>query len=130
MKIASIVARYLLGLLFTVIGLNGFLHFIPSPAFAPSSYLVEFSMAMLRSGFSIMVFGVQVICGILLLIDQYVPLALVALAAVLVNIFTFHITMQPAGLIPMPIIALILWFLTAWPMRAQFTCILVRKVSV
>src|SRR6266700_4566174 len=29
MKITSIVARYLLGLIFTVFGLNGFLHFIP-----------------------------------------------------------------------------------------------------
>ena len=31
MKIASIVARYLAGLMFTVFGLNGFLHFIPQP---------------------------------------------------------------------------------------------------
>jgi hypothetical protein len=28
MKIASIIARYLLGLIFLVFGLNGFLHFI------------------------------------------------------------------------------------------------------
>ena len=31
MKIASMIARYLLGLLFTVFGLNGFLHFIHKP---------------------------------------------------------------------------------------------------
>ena len=31
MKIAAIISRYLLGLLFTVVGLNGFLNFIPQP---------------------------------------------------------------------------------------------------
>jgi putative oxidoreductase len=128
MKIVSTIARYLLGLIFTVFGLNGFLHFIPSPHIPPG-YLVEFSTAMVASGFSILVFGVQVICGILLLIDQYVPLAIVVLAAVLANILTFHATMYPQGF-PPAIIATILWFLVAWPIRAQFTCILVRKVNV
>ena len=31
MKIAALVARYLLGFIFLVFGLNGFLHFIPMP---------------------------------------------------------------------------------------------------
>lgn len=31
MKIVSVTARYLLGLLFTVFGLNGFLYFIHQP---------------------------------------------------------------------------------------------------
>jgi putative oxidoreductase len=128
MKIVSTIARYLLGLTFTVFGLNGFLHFIPSPAFPPG-YLLDFFTAIVGSGFYIMVFGVQLICGILLLINQYVPLAIVALAAVLVNILTFHATMNPQGF-PNAIIATILWFLVAWPIRAQFACIFARKASV
>lgn len=128
MKIVSTIARYLLGLTFTVFGLNGFLHFIPSPAFPPG-YLLDFFTAIVGSGFYIMVFGVQLICGILLLIDQYVPLAIVALAAVLLNILTFHATMNPQGF-PTAIIAVILWFLTAWPIRAQFAPIFARKANV
>jgi putative oxidoreductase len=128
MKIASTIARYLLGLLFTVFGLNGFLHFIPSPAFPPG-YLLDFFTAIAGSGFYVLVFGVQVLCGIALLVNQYVPLAIVVLGAVLANILTFHATMNPQGF-PMAILAVILWFLTAWPIRAQFAPIFARKASV
>lgn len=129
MKIVSTVARYLLGLMFTVFGLNGFFHFIPAPM-PPPGMLHDFVTILFASGFYVLIFGVQLIGGILLLANQYVPLAIVALAAVLANIFTFHITLQPAGLVPMPIIALILWFLTAWPIRAQFAPIFARQVNV
>jgi putative oxidoreductase len=127
MKIVSTVARYLLGLLFTVMGLNGFMHFMPAPPFPPG-LLLDFFTAISGSGFYIMVFGVQLICGILLLVNQYVPLAIVALAAVLVNILTLHATMNPQGF-PMAIVATILWFLVAWPMRTQFSCIFARQVN-
>jgi putative oxidoreductase len=128
MKIASTIARYLLGLDFTVFGLNGFLHFIPTPALPPG-YLVDFFTALNGSGFYVMVFGVQVVCGIFLLIDQYVPLAIVALAGVLLNILTLHATMNPQGF-PGAIVATILWFLIAWPIRAQFAPIFARKATV
>ncbi len=126
MKIVYTIARILLGVMFTVFGLNGFFHFIPAPAFPPG-YLADFFTALIGSGFYITVFGVQLICGILLLINQYVPLAIVALAAVLANILTFHATMNPQGF-PLAIVATILWFLTAWPIRAQFSCIFARQV--
>jgi putative oxidoreductase len=51
------------------------------------------------------------------------------LAGVLVNILTFHATMNPQGF-PPALIALILWFLTAWPIRAQFAPIFARKANV
>jgi putative oxidoreductase len=128
MRIVSTIARYLLGVTFTVFGLNGFLHFIPSPTFPPG-YLMDFFTAISGSGFYVLIFGVQVICGILLLINQYVPLAIVVLGAVLANILTFHATMNPQGF-PTAMIAVICWFLTAWPIRAQFAPIFARKVSV
>lgn len=128
MKIVSTIARYVLGLTFVVMGLNGFLHFMPSPTFPPG-YLMDFFTAISGSGFYVLIFGVQFVCGILLLIDQYVPFAIVVLGAVLVNILAFHATMNPQGF-PMALLALIFWFLTAWPIRAQFACIFARKVSV
>jgi putative oxidoreductase len=118
MKIVSTVARILLGVMFTVFGFNGFLHFIPSPAFPPG-YLLDFFTAIVGSGFYVVIFAVQLICGLLLLANQYVPLAIV----------TFHATMNPQGF-PPAIVATILWFLTAWPIRAQFAPIFARKASV
>ena len=80
MKIVSITARYLLGLLFTVFGLNGFLHFIHQPP--PSDPLaLQFLVAVSASHFAAFFFAVQVVGGLLLLSGYFVPLALILLAA-------------------------------------------------
>ncbi len=50
MRIASIIARYLLGLIFLVFGLNGFLHFIPMPP--PKGLAAQFGGAIINSPFS------------------------------------------------------------------------------
>ena len=116
MKIVSTIARYLLGLMFTVFGLNGFLHFIPQPPI--SGLTLQFFTVLSASHFFLMIFAVQLICGILLLINRWTPLALVALAAVLVNIYTFHILLSPGTIAP-AILALILWVLVAIPQREK-----------
>jgi predicted cobalt transporter CbtA len=119
-KVASAIARVLLGLLFTVIGLNGFLLFMPPPPTGIPPNAMAFSSAMFASHYVYFTAGVQVLAGILLLANRYVLFALILLAAVLVNILAFHITMWPQTLFPMPIVATILWFLAAWSFRAEF----------
>lgn len=109
MKIVVIVSRYLLGLIFTVFGLNGFFHFIPMPP-PPSHLAVEFMTAAFASHFMTVVFLVQVVGGLLLLAGRFVPLALAILGPVLVNILTFHITMNPSGIVP-GAVATVLWFI-------------------
>ena len=80
MKIASIIARYLLGLMFTVFGLNGFPHFIHQPP--PANPLaIQFLLAVSASHFAAFFFAVQVLAGLLLLSGFWVPLALTLLAA-------------------------------------------------
>jgi putative oxidoreductase len=125
-KIASIVARYLLGLIFFVFGLNGFLQFIPVPPGLPQN-VMTFTSLLMSTHYIYLTAGTQVVCGALLLIGRYVPLALVILAAVIVNILTVHITMFPQTLFPMPILVVILWFLVAWPLRANFAGMLAAK---
>ena len=120
------IARILLGLIFLVIGLNGFFFFIPAPPIAGPA--ATFFNVMITSHFSVMVFGVQVVAAVLLLTDRYVPLALVALAAVLANVLDFHITMQPSGL-PIPLFTTLLWFIVAWPLRSHFALLFARKVA-
>ncbi len=127
MKIVAIVARILLGLMFFVFGLNGFLHFIPAP---PVLGLAgQFAGALVQSHYIYLVSGTQVIAGVLLLADQFVPLALALLAPVLVNILVFHLTMQPSGL-PPGLFATILWFILAWRFRASFAPLGVRKPTL
>ena len=107
MRIVAIVARYLLGIMFTVFGLNGFLQFIHQPP--PTNPLaLQFLVAISASHFSAFFFAVQVLAGLLLLSGYFVPLALVLLAAEIFNILAFHLTMAPATLGP-GLLAAVLW---------------------
>ncbi len=124
MKIASLIARYLLGLMFLVFGLNGFLHFIPMQ---PMPGLAgQFMGAVFASKLYVVIFLLQTVSGILLLIGRYVPLALVLLGPVLFNILTFHIFMNPGG-IGLGAFATILWFLVFYSVRANFAGIFAAK---
>src|SRR5258708_32540864 len=96
MKIASLIARLLLGLIFLVFGLNGFLHFIPMPP--PKGLAAQFGGAIFVSHYWVVIFGLQVIGGVLLLVNRFVPLALVLLGPVIVNIFFFHPLIAPEWL--------------------------------
>ena len=125
MKITSIVARYLLGLMFTVFGLNGFLNFIHQPP--PANPLaMQFFVAVSASHFAAFFFAVQVLGGLLLLSGFFVPLALTLLAAVLYNILAFHLTMAPAGL-PPGLVACVLWVLVFLQYRESFKGIFTAK---
>lgn len=123
MKIASTIARYLLGLIFLVFGLNGFLNFIPMPP--PTGVAAQFFGALFVSRFYVVIFVLQIVPAVLLLANRYVPLALTILAAVIFNILCFHIFMAPAGL-PLALVVTVLWFLTAWGVRSAFSGILQR----
>jgi putative oxidoreductase len=57
-----------------------------------------------------------VLGGLLLLIGRYVTLGLVILGPVLVNILTYHITMDMKGIVP-GVVCTILWAVIAWNKR-------------
>jgi len=127
-KTVYLVSRLLLGLIFGVLGLNGFVSFMPTPPSIPPAAMTFFG-AMVTTHFSYFVFGAQVIAGFLVLFNRYVPLAIVTLAAILANIWAYHITMWPASIFPMPVIATILWFIVAWSIRPAFAPLLIKKVE-
>jgi putative oxidoreductase len=126
MKLASTIARYLLGFIFFVFGLNGFLHFIPSPP--PPGVAGQFAGALFVSHYMVVVFLLQLIPAILLLVNRYVPLALVLLGPVIVNIFLFHAFMAPSGL-PLALVVIVLWLLVAASVRPAFTGIFQQHVA-
>jgi putative oxidoreductase len=125
MKITSIVARYLLGLTFTVFGLNGFLNFIHQPP--PANPLaMQFLVSVSESHFAAFFFAIQLLGGLLLLSGYFVPLALTMLAAELYNILAFHITLAPAS-IPPALVASVLWVLVFLQYRQSFKGIFSAK---
>ena len=124
MKIVSVIARYLLGLMFTVFGLNGFLNFIHQPP--PTNPLaMQFFVAISASHFAVFFFAMQVIGGLLLLSGFFVPLALTVLAAELYNILAFHLTLSP-GIAP-ALVACVLWVLVFLQYRNSFNGVLAAR---
>jgi putative oxidoreductase len=126
MKIAVLIARILLGLLFLVFGLNGFLHFIPMPP--PPGLAGQYMGALFVSHYLVVVFLLQVVGGALLLAGRYVPLGLLLLGPVLVNIVLFHSLMAPEGL-PMALFATVLWLIVFAGVRKAFAGVFVQKVE-
>jgi putative oxidoreductase len=124
MKIASLIARYLLGLMFTVFGLNGFLNFIHQPP-PVNPLAIQFFTAVSASHFAAFFFAVQLVAGLLLLSGFFVPLALILLAAELYNILAFHLTLAP-GAAP-ALVACVLWVLVFLQYRESFKGILAAK---
>jgi putative oxidoreductase len=117
MRIAAVIARYLAGLIFLVMGLNGFLNFIHFPP--PTGTAAQFMGALYVSHYLWVIFAFQVVGGALLLANRYVALAVAILAPVLVNIITFHVTMAPAGL-PLAVFVALLWVLIFIDVRPAF----------
>jgi putative oxidoreductase len=126
MKIAVLIARVLLGLLFLVFGLNGFLHFIPMPP--PSGLAGQYMGALFFSHYLVPVFLLQVVGGAILLVGRYVPLGLLLLGPVLVNIVLFHSLMAPAGL-PIALFATVLWLIVFAGVRKAFAGVFVQRVE-
>ena len=117
MRIASLIAQYLAGVIFLVFGLNGFLHFIPQPP--PEGVAGQFLGALFVSHYLAVIFAVQVIGAILLLANRFVALAVTILAPVIVNILCFHVLMNPSGL-PPALLVTVLWILIFVRVRPAF----------
>jgi uncharacterized membrane protein YphA (DoxX/SURF4 family) len=122
MKIVTVIARVLLGLIFVVFGSNAFLHFLPMPPL-PKGVTGEYLHAFFESGYVYVIGGLQVIGGLLLLIGRFVPLGLTILGAIIVNIWIFHVLMAPEG-VPPAIVVTILELFLVWRYRDAFRGIL------
>ena len=117
MKHASTLSRLLLGLVFTVFGLNGFLNFFSTGPVPPLAG--QFFGVLVQSHYMSVVFAIEIVGGLALLANWKTPLALTILGPVIFNILLFHITMAPAGL-PPAVFVTILWLVVAYRVRAAF----------
>jgi putative oxidoreductase len=125
MKITSVIARFLLGLIFLIFGLNGFLHFIPMPP--PTGVAGQFLGALYVSNYLVVIFLLQIVGAILLLLNRYVPLALTLLAPIIVNVLLVHLLMAPSGL-PLALVVTVLWVLVFLSVRSAFIGLAQQRV--
>ena len=121
-----LIERTYYGLIFLVMEMNGFLHFIPFPP--PPGIAGQFMDALYVSHYLWVIFAFQVIAGVLLLANRYVPLAVAVLAPVIVNILTFHALMAPSGL-PLALFVAVLWAVIFFDVRAAFNGLFQSRVD-
>lgn len=125
MRIAATVVRYLMGLIFVVFGLNGFLNFIPTPPMEGD--LGTFMGGLVASGYFFpLLKSTEIIAGALLLSGFYVPLAIAVLGPITLNIFFTHAAMEPSGL-PMAIFVFVGNIFLAYAYRENFKGIFQKK---
>ena len=120
------IARVLMGLMFCVFGLNGFMNFIPQPPMPENIAAVNGALA--RAGYLPVAMGTQLLVGVLLLLNRFVPLALALIAPIIVGILTFHIFLAPATIVP-GLVILVLELYLAWAYRKAYRPMLVMRVT-
>jgi putative oxidoreductase len=125
MKIVTLIARILLGLVSLVFGLNGFLNFLNMGPM-PTGLAGQFMGALILSHYYWVVAALQIAGGLLLLVNRFVPLALVLLGPVIVNILCYHVFLNQAGAAP-AVVVTILWFIVFYANRQHFSGIFVQR---
>jgi putative oxidoreductase len=125
MKIVTIIARILLGLMFVVFGLNGIHPFMPMGPM-PAGPAGQYMAALAAVHYMVFVCSLMVISGVLFLAGRFVPLALTLLGPILVNILLFHALFLHAGFQP-GVLATLLWLIVFWRHRAAFAGIFQAK---
>lgn len=124
MKKLVLSSRILLGLTFTVFGLNGFLNFIKMPP--PTGLAGQYMGVMFASHYLAVVFALETVAGILLLVNRFAPLALTILAPILANIALYHALMEPQGA-PVAVIAIAFWAILICRERVVFSWLFSAK---
>jgi putative oxidoreductase len=107
MKVATIIARILLGLIFVVFGANAFLHFLPMPPL-PQNVAGDYVRVFMVSGYVYVIGFLEVVGGF---------------GPIIVNILIFHALMAPEGFPPALVVTALELFLL-WSYRAVFAPLL------
>jgi putative oxidoreductase len=97
MKIAYIIVRVLMGLLFLFASITYFLNLIPQPELTGN--MKEFTEGLAATGYFMPLLKItELVCGLALVAGRFVPLAIVILAPVIINIFFVHLFLDRTGL--------------------------------
>jgi hypothetical protein len=124
------IARYLLGVPLVIFGLNCFLNFIPQPKMALPEGAVAFTKALMDTGYMMKLIGAtQVVSGLMLVTNLFVPLALALFAPFIVNAVAFHLVLERSGLAPAGVFLALELYL-AWAYRKSYCSMLAMKTKL
>jgi len=100
------VLRIVLALILIVFGANKFIHFMPAPEFPEAAG--NFWIALDNTGYMIPIIGaIEIIVGLLLILNKWVGFALIILAPIAVNMMLFHINLAPAAIGPAALVTIL-----------------------
>ena len=123
------IARILMGLPLVVFGLNGFFNFIPPPTTPLPEKAAAFAGALANTGYMLQLIGAtQLIVGLLLVLNRFLPLALALFAPFIVNSIAFHLFLEHSGL-PMATVFLALEVYLAWTYRNAYRPMLMMRTN-
>jgi uncharacterized membrane protein YphA (DoxX/SURF4 family) len=98
--------RIILGLILIIFGANKFGHFMDMGAMPESAG--NFFKALGDTGYMLKFIGaIEIIIGLLLVINKWVPLVLIILASLTANFLLFHINLAPGGIGPAALVAIL-----------------------
>ena len=127
MKIAMLIVRTLLGLLFLFASVTFLFNLIPPPPM--EGPINTFNQGLAASGYFFILLKItELVCAVLLLSGRFVPLALVILAPISINIFMVHLFLQREGL-PVAIFVVASHIFLAYCYRDAFKPLLTSNYS-
>ena len=129
-RFIPVVARILMGAPLLVFGANLFLNFIPQPQTPIPEKAAAFAGALVATGYMMPLIGItQLLVGLFLVTNRFVPLALVLFAPFILNSILFHVVLEPSGLAPAGVFLALELYL-AWVYRAAYRPLLTARASV
>jgi putative oxidoreductase len=127
MKIATIIVRVLLGLLYVMSSIVVLFNLVKAPE--PTGAVKTFMDGMMATKYLLPFIKItELVCGLLLLSGRFVPLATVMIFPVTLNIFFFHIFVAPEGVVTGVIVLAMNLFL-AYACRKNYQTLLAAKIA-
>ncbi len=127
MKIATIIVRILLGLLYAFSAIVVLFNLVKAPE--PTGAVKTFMEGMMATKYLLPFVKItELVCGLLLISGRFVPLATVMIFPVTINIFFFHIFVAPEGVVTGVVVLAMNLFL-AYACRKNYEGLLAAKIT-
>jgi uncharacterized membrane protein YphA (DoxX/SURF4 family) len=129
MKIAVIIVRTLMGLLFLLASIVVLFNLVPKPPDLTGP-VKAFNDGIEATGYFITVLKItELLCGIAFVTGRFVPLATIVIAPITVNIFLFHAFLDRSGL-PVAIFLVLANLFLAYAYRKSYEPLFVAKPAL
>lgn len=127
MKIATIIVRVLLGLIYVMSSIVVLFNLVKAPE--PTGVVKTFMEGVMATKYLLPFIKItELVCGLLLLSGRFVPLATVMIFPVTINIFFFHLFAAPEGVVTGVVVLAMNLFL-AYACRKNYQTLLAAKIT-